>query len=207
MQSIHKATIDKRLQYIIRSLENESHSTNFGYTMEDGVRLILETNTQKVCELFKCATGWSCSSSGCIVSHFEEQMENLSLSTYYESNNNLQLLLPISDKNSWVDAIVLCKTKSCVYVVGIQITTSSLHTARINKTNVFLHWMKSQVVDTVLISASVFYICKDCTGKKESWWSFSRIHVALGKLAERGPCQAAIACNGMCNFLLFSIIK
>lgn len=94
MQSIDKAAIEKRLQYIIKSLENESHSTNFGYAMEDGVRLILETHTRKVCELFEFATGCDCRSSGCIVSYFEEQMENLSLSTYYKSTNNLQLLLP-----------------------------------------------------------------------------------------------------------------
>lgn len=210
----NKKAIDLRLNYIIQSLENESHSTNFGYTMEDGVRLILQTNKSKLWELLCSASTTikmkGISNVGCIVSDFYEQSSSLSI--YWDcSAPDMQLLLPISDKNNWIDAILLYNIdiKKSVQVVGIQITTSSLQSAKINKkTERFMDWMQHQNLSGCTISTTVFYICKDNTTNAAPWWSFAMIHPKLGELAVRGPCRAAASArNGMCNLLLCSITK
>ena len=84
-------------------------------TMEDGVRLLLETSNTLVVRLFRKATGYKGTSQPTpVVSYFEEQ---LSLNDYYKRNPKiLQLLLPQSDKNEWVDAILLCNLGK-LYVV------------------------------------------------------------------------------------------
>ena len=170
--------------------------------MEDGVRLLLETSNTLVVRLFRKATGYKGTSQPTpVVSYFEEQ---LSLNNYYKRNPKiLQLLLPQSDKNEWVDAILLCNLDK-LYVVGIQITTSSLVTAKINKTNCFVKWMEKQhFTDDITPETQVFFIWKDNKSefKNIQWWPFSEIDHRLGVLSLKEPCKAP---NGMFDLLLLS---
>ena len=179
--------IDQRLDNIKISLRNETHASNFGFTMEDAVIMKLETSGDILAKVISEVFYFTPSSTNYDVSRFTMKMKGLSIVSYCSHSSRIVLLLPASDRNEWVNAVLLCYHKNDLYVIGIRITTSVLTSKKISNSEQFLAYVQSQ---TELhnrfnkVQSSVFFISKERPKKNKKWWHFGQIDTELGRIMD-----------------------
>ena len=178
---------DKRLDNIKISLRNETHASNFGFTMEDAVIMTLETSGDILAKMISEVFCFTPSSTNHDVFRFTMNMKRLSIVLYCPHRNRMALLLPESDRNEWVDAILLYYQDNNLYIIGIQITTSVLTPKKISNSEQFLTCVQSQTElhnKYKMVHTSVFFISKERPKKDKKWWHFGQIDTELGRIMD-----------------------